>query len=185
MKKVFSIIISSILVLCMIACGGQFLSNSDKNPMTNGVTDKAVESAPKSANDPVTEPDPTEEPTPEPTEAPTPTPEPTPEPIDYENLFDFSGWEEAFDEAMNKEDFIKEYWKDVSSHVFMDNNMYNLLKSDPLAKEAFLREFKEEMMTQMIRYLEYMNITVDDSIHQMIEQTIDDELEDLANAIHD
>lgn len=121
--------------------------------------------------------------TPEPTEAPTEAPTPTPEPIDYENLFDFSGWDEAFEAAENKEEFIKSYWKDVAYKTFINHETYTLIKSDPMAKQAFINEVKEEMLLQEIKYMESCGYTVDEPLKQLISDTIDEQMLALSESI--
>lgn len=104
--------------------------------------------------------------------------------IDYESLFDFSGWKADFETAENKERYLEEYWKTVAADTFYNIETYYLLKEDERAKSAFLEEVKAEMEEQMEQYLLSRKITVDDKMRGFIEEMVDMQVQNLEEIIH-
>ena len=173
MKKIIVIMLYAVFLMSLVSCAQAGINRRISQVEGSVNTDVAAEQI-----TPLT-PELTEAPT----EAPTPTPEPTPEPIDYENLFDFSGWDKDFEAAENKEEFIKSYWKDVAYKTFINRETYTLIKSDPMAKQAFINEVKEEMLLQEIKYMESCGYTVDEPLKQLISDTIDEQMLALSESI--
>ena len=170
MKRIIYII-SCLIIISMILCC-----------TVNNKKIVEVIFTPEIMKDPVVEV--TVEPTIEPTQEPTNTPEPTPEPIKYDELFDFSDWEEGLNEANNKEKYIEEYWKLKSNEVFYNIELYKLLKTDEQAKNAFLKEIRKQMTAQIINYLESSKIIITDEMKVYIDDMIDQQIKSLDEVIH-
>ena len=120
---------------------------------------------------------------PRPDDEPESEPEPLTE-IDYDNLFDFSGWEADYETAEDKQAFIEEFWKSTTTKTLLENDNYNLIKNDEKAKAAFLDEFKTQMTAQMERMLTDEGVEIDDSVREMISKVIDEQLVSISNAFN-
>lgn len=107
----------------------------------------------------------------------------TPE-IDYESLFDFSGWEEDFNATDNKDSFMESYWRKIAAETISNYDIYKLILNDEKAKEAFLSEIREQMILQVEAYLKSSKITVDDEMIGFIEDMVDKQINDFRKSIH-
>lgn len=105
-------------------------------------------------------------------------------PINYDTLFDFSGWEIDFEEASDKDDFMENYWRQIAIETVSDYKIYTLLLNDENAKNAFFNEIREQMILQAEAYLKSSKITVDDEMKEFITDMIDSKLKDFMNSIH-
>lgn len=180
MKNKFIPIVSVILMTLLIfGCTGKI------NKIINRQSEQyAVQQSPE-LNNSIEEPtpEPSREPTPDPTEEPTPSPTPEPE-IDYDSLFDFSDWESGLNESDRKEAFMDNYWKEKAMEVFNNAELYELIKTNEKAKEAFINELKTQLSLQIQQYLASSKIPIDDSMMQLINDMIDIQIQDLEDAIH-
>ena len=104
--------------------------------------------------------------------------------IDYESLFDFSGWEEDFDKADNKDSFMESYWRKVAAETVSNYEIYNLILNDEKAKESFLNEIRTQMILQAEAYLKSSKITVDNEMKGFIEDMVDEQINDFRKSIH-
>lgn len=180
MKNKFILIISVILMtLLLFGCAGK-INQTNNRQMEQHVVQQSQKQN-ESIEEPTTEP--SREPTPEPTEEPTPSPTPEPE-IDYDALFDFSDWESGLNESDRKETFMDNYWKEKAMEVFNDAELYELIKTNKRAKEAFINEIKTQLSLQIQQYLASSKIPIDDSMMQLINDMIDIQIQDLEDAIH-
>ena len=194
MKKILAIVLCAVMLLGAVGCSckigkegtsiteGIFhgLKDADKDQETEPVKNpETVEPAVEPDPEPVNDPEPVVDPEPEKNDDPV-DPEPA---IDYDNLFHFDDWKEDFAAAEDKEAFIKDYWMNTTMNTFTDMDTYNLIKSDAKAKQAFLDEFKTQMVAQMEEYLKSSGIEVDDSMRTMIEETVEKEMKTISDSI--
>lgn len=175
MKRLIYIIICLIL---MVGCNINIKSEQNSHNISEIIKESIIESTEIPIEEHMVEP--TE--TPEPIATPESTP--TPEPIKYNELFDFSDWEEGLNEASNKEKYIEEYWKLKSNEVFYNIELYKLLRTDEQAKNVFLEEIRKQMTAQIINYLESSKITITDEMKVYIDDMVDQQIESLDEVIH-
>lgn len=182
MKRLIYIIICLLLI---VGCNINIKSEQNNHNISEAIKEFTLEQIEIPTEEPTIEytntlePTATPEPTPEATEVPV-----TPEPIKYDELFDFSDWEEGLNEANNKEKYIEEYWKLKSNEVFYNIELYKLLKTDEQAKNAFLKEIKKQMTAQIINYLESSKIIITDEMKIYIDDMIDQQIKNLDEVIH-
>ena len=77
---------------------------------------------------------------------------------------------------------MQEFWKNKTTETLLKDDNYNLIKTDEKAKQAFLNEFKEQMTAQMERMLVDEGIEIDDSMRELINSVIDEQLVNISKA---
>lgn len=194
MKKILAIMLCAVMLLGAMGCSCKI--GNEGSSLSEALFGKVKDADKEQEKEPVKDPattEPVTDPEPEPVKDPEPVVDPEPEKnedpvdpepvIDYDNLFHFDDWKEDFAAAEDKEAFIKDYWMNTTMNTFTDMEMYNLIKTDAKAKQAFLDEFKTQMVAQMEEYLKASGIEVDDAMRNMIEETVEKEMQTISDSI--